>query len=477
MGSRVSPNPKCWHFRTPYSPCNSWKTPNAVPSSKLRNNAMPCRFVFGSAFSSSKNLRVQRVNRPFSAHFDDSYHEEMMNLIQDDDGDQNANEIVYAVSGNTQNREFKHVLEKGSSEKFLTIKPDLLEPSLLGIQPEPPSWPERDEILRLTFERKVNIVEIPLSIRMIKKKLQLQEASKEAGEFTDCSVKKTFSSMLFIIHELQNYALQTMESLCFCEDWQDVMAKLQREMDASFVWLFQHVFLKTPTHMVHLMVLLANFCVFSMSNNTVMAVIPSSMSTNALSSTNNKNEQQHSQVDADVDQDEQVKEDLTEEEDMLWDSMLEEASMLQKELMTEAFDHRFVAPVSVELEGDQYEEYVKTEHYYQKHLHGSPHNSLLLSNYAQFLFLVMHDIDGAEEYYKRSVLAESPEAEAFSRYGDFLLLVRKDLWAAELRYKQALEEDPGNTYYLSKYASFLWNHGGQDNTNSFPLEELDNIQL
>lgn len=74
------------------------------------------------------------------------------------------------------------------------------------------------------------------------------------------------------------------------------------------------------------------------------------------------------------------------------------------------------------------------------------------------------------------MLAESSEAEAFSRYADFLLMVRKDVWAAELRYLQALEADPGNTYYLSKYASFLWNTGGQD-ANSFPIEELDNLQL
>jgi hypothetical protein len=42
-----------------------------------------------------------------------------------------------------------------------------------------------------------------------------------------------------------------------------------------------------------------------------------------------------------------------------------------------------------------------------------------------------------------------------------------------------LEADPGNTFYLSKYASFLWNTGGgqQENSNSFPIEELDNLQI
>ncbi|RDX80370.1 hypothetical protein CR513_39087, partial [Mucuna pruriens] len=466
MGSRVSPNLKCWQFRTPYH-CDSWKTPRAVPSSVLRhvtkrNNVMPCGLVHRS-----KNSRVQRRKPVYSSLFDESHQEEMMDLVQDGCCDENGNEIACAVY-----------------EDFRPMKPEVLEPSLLGIQPEPPSWPERDEILRLSFERKVNSVGIPLSIRMIKKKLQLEEGFKEAGELTEltnCPVKKTFSSMLLIMHELQSHALHTRESLCG-EDLQSVMAKLEREMDVSFVWLFQQVFWKTPALMVHVMVLVANFLMFSMNNNTVNPIItPSSMITKALSLINNESELQHSQVDADVDQSgEYVNEELSEEEEMLWNSLLVEASLLQRELRSEVLDHetrqRLVAPVSVEVEGDQYEEYVKTELYYKKHLLRTPHCSLLLSNFAQFLFLVLRDTDGAEEYYKRSVLVESPEAEAFSRYADFLLMVRKDVWAAELRYLQALEADPGSTYYLSKYASFLWNTGGQD-ANSFPLEELDNLQL
>ncbi|KAK7300574.1 hypothetical protein RJT34_11421 [Clitoria ternatea] len=484
MGSRVSPNIKCWQFGIPCcSPCDSSlkAPPCAVPSSILRhvterNNGMPCSLVDRSAFSGSRSFKVQRGKRGRCAFFDEFNTEEMMNLVQDDSGDENGNGIAYAFS---QNKELKNASGRCSSDHYLTVKHDVLEPDVLGIQPEPPSWPERDEILRLSFGRRVNIVGIPLSIRMIKKKLRLEDRLQEAGELTHCSVKKSFSSMLFIMHELQNHALQTRESLC-CEDLQSVITKLQREMDASFVWLFQKVFCKTPTLMVFVMVLLANFCVLSMDNNTVKAVTPLSMITKAQSLTNNDSKQQHSQVDAGVDQGELVKEELTEEEKMLWNSMLEEVSTLRMGLMTEVLDHetmlKFVAPVSVELEGDQYEEYIQTELYYKAHLLRSPNNSLLLSNYAQFLFLVLHDIDWAEVYYKRSVLVEKPEAEAFSRYADFLLMVRKDVWAAELRHLQAMEAEPGNTHYLSKYASFVWITGGQD-TNSFPMEELDNLQL
>ncbi|KAK7276377.1 hypothetical protein RIF29_17516 [Crotalaria pallida] len=456
MASRVSPNLKCWQLRTPFSP-------RAVPCFPLRNVTvrnntamLPCRLMHPSAF---RNLRLQRVKRACCS------------LLHDDD--ENSNKIAFTDSENMQNTELK----KGSSQQFWRVnKPDLLEPSFLGIKPEPPTWPEREEILRLAFERKLNSVHIPLSIRMIKKKLQLQESlNKEASELSNsCCVKKAFFSMLFTIHELQKHAFETRECLCN-EELEGVMTKLRREMDASFVWLFQKVFCKTPTLMVYLMVLLANFSVFSISNNTVMA--------STTLSTVKKSNQQYSQLDAEVYHDEDINKELTEEERMLWNCMVEEASiLLQKGIGSVVLEYEklqgFVAPVSVELEGDRYEEYVKTELYYKKHLGRMPHNSLLLSNYAHFLYLVVHDLDRAEEYYRRSVLVESPEAEAFSRYADFLWLVRKDNWAAEMRYLQALEEDPGNTYCSSKYASFLWSTGGQDSTSSgFPLEELDNLQI
>ncbi|KAL1348332.1 hypothetical protein HN51_024332 [Arachis hypogaea] len=460
MASRVSPNSNCWQLRTPCSLSHSWKAPRSVPSLPLasftrsKNSAiMPCRLVHGFTSPCIRNLRVQRENRVCCIPF----HHAGAN--HDDHGDENEKEMAFVVSDNSKNREVN---------SFFSMKPDLLEPSLLGIQPEPPSWPEREEILRLSFERRVKGVGIPFSIRMIRKKLQLQKSLKEASDLSYCSVNKAFSSMLFIFHQLQNYALQTRESM-FLEDFEGVMDKLRVDMDTSFVWLFQQVFCKTPTLMVDVMVLLANFSVFS------MAQTPPSMVTNILPLRHSE------QVGVETQQDEHSKDKGLAEEEMLWRSMVEEASIMHKGLdNNEVLDHetmkRFVSPLSVELQSDQYEEYVTTDLYYQKHLRLSPHNSLLLSNYGHFLFLVARDIDRSEEYYRRSVLAESPEAEAFSRYADFLWMVRKDLWAAELRYLQSLEAEPGNTYYMSKYASFLWNTGGQDNT-SFPLEEIDNLQL
>ncbi|MFQ6643082.1 hypothetical protein Gotur_018209 [Gossypium turneri] len=113
-----------------------------------------------------------------------------------------------------------------------------------------PSWLERgEEIIPSNIERKGNSVDLPLSLRIIKRKLQWQEGFRDAGESTYCSMKKAFSKMVFIIRELHSYTLQ-MRELLFDEDLQGVLVRVQKEMHASFVWLFQQVFSHTPTFKV-----------------------------------------------------------------------------------------------------------------------------------------------------------------------------------------------------------------------------------
>lgn len=121
-----------------------------------------------------------------------------------------------------------------------------------------------------SIERKANSVELPFSLRMIKKKKQLEERLMETGKSVYCSIEKAFSSMVFIIRELQSYTIQMREVLYF-EDLQDVLMRVQKEMNASFVWLFQQVFSHTPNLMVYVMILLANYSVYSMSNNVAFA--------------------------------------------------------------------------------------------------------------------------------------------------------------------------------------------------------------
>ncbi|XP_048430948.1 uncharacterized protein LOC125472915 [Pyrus x bretschneideri] len=74
--------------------------------------------------------------------------------------------------------------------------------------------------------------------------MQWQEGFREAGESACCSVKKAFSSMVFIIRELHSYTLQIREILFF-EDLQGILSRVQKEMQTSFVWLFQQVFSRT----------------------------------------------------------------------------------------------------------------------------------------------------------------------------------------------------------------------------------------
>ncbi|XP_047962219.1 uncharacterized protein LOC125207056 [Salvia hispanica] len=104
---------------------------------------------------------------------------------------------------------------------------------------------------------------------------------------------------------------------------------------------------------------------------------------------------------------------------------------------------------------------------YQTELAQEPNNPLLLANYAQFLYLVVRDLDRAEDYFKRATEVEPKDAEALNKYANFLWAVRNDLWAAEETYLEAIAAEPSNSYYAANYAHFLWNTGGED--TCFPL--------
>ncbi|KAK8671899.1 hypothetical protein V6N13_038482 [Hibiscus sabdariffa] len=136
-----------------------------------------------------------------------------------------------------------------SSTLILPSRVELLDPSLLGIWPGPPDWPERDEVCRIDIEQKAKCFGIPHSLRMIKRKQKWKDGFADAGEFAYCSVKKAFSSLVLMIRELQSYTLVIREGLS-CEDLAEVMNKMQRDLTLTFVWLFQQVFSKTPTLMV-----------------------------------------------------------------------------------------------------------------------------------------------------------------------------------------------------------------------------------
>ncbi|RVW81289.1 hypothetical protein CK203_038128 [Vitis vinifera] len=347
------------------------------------------------------------------------------------------------------------------------------------IWPEPPNWAGRDEIIQASIERKAVRFDIPVSLRMIKRKQQWEEGVTKGEDSVYCSVKKAFSSMVFIIRELQSYSLQIKEIL-YCEDLQGILSRVHRELHASFVWLFQQVFSKTPTLMVYLMILLANFTVYSLMDDTENAetsIPPTScMITETFSVTERENQPQpnfESLIFLKTSSVTSPNEELTHMEEVnLWNSVVEEASRMAAESGAEALDHetiqRMVSPVGVELEADDYIEYFRTDLLYQIRISEDPNNPLLLCNYGQFLRLFARDQDRAEECFKRAVEVEPEDGEALNQYANFLWMVRKDLWGAEERFLQAMAAEPGNPYHVSNYATFLWNTGGGD--TCFPLQ-------
>ncbi|KAI3906566.1 hypothetical protein MKW98_009474 [Papaver atlanticum] len=154
--------------------------------------------------------------------------------------------------------------------------------SLIGIGPNPIGWAGGlNYMSTVNIEMKASSVDIPLSLRTLRKKNQWKEGFREAGESACCSMKKAFSSMVFILRELHSYTLQ-MRELLYYEDLQGILARVHKEMHASFVWLFQHIFSHTPTLMVSVMILMANFTVHSMSQNAAIAAYPSLESYSAI---------------------------------------------------------------------------------------------------------------------------------------------------------------------------------------------------
>lgn len=485
------------------------------------NQGLACLLPHPSIlFGSSRNLKGPGLKRSCSDSLDEFYNEEIEYLARSydivDDDENDHNDTAYAVSASSnisKSNDGESSKDRNSSDSFLPSKIEFLEPSLLGIQPEPPDWPGRNEIARMSIELRANSVDIPLSLRMLKRKLKWQKGFAVVRNSAYCSVKRAFASMVLIIQELQSHALYTRGGL-HGEDLRRIMEKVHSELNASFVWLFQQVFSRTPTLMVYVMLLLANFTVHSMFGNIGVPAAPSPRIFQETITTPDEMDQEQSNADHAVGNnnggagkvDRSIggsewgdwhfgrispfirypnlvpeetgevslpgnQEMVSVEETVLWNAMVEEASRMQVESGYEVLDRetmkQFVSRVTVDLEPSDYVEYYRTDLLYQMAIAEDPKNPLLLSNYAQFLCTVRHDYDRAEKCFKRAIMVGPPDAEAFSHYADFLWRVRKDLWSAEERYLQALSIEPNNTEHASKYASFLWSTGGEE--TCFPL--------
>ncbi|KAJ8511466.1 hypothetical protein OPV22_001900 [Ensete ventricosum] len=418
------------------------------------------------------------------------------------------------------------------------------EPLQLPVRPESPDW--LDKIVPASVAKNANSVELPLSLRIIKRKKRWDNGwFREASESASCSVNRAFSSMVFMIRELQSYTLQMREFIS-SDDLQGILAQVQREMNSSFVWLFQQIFSCTPTLMVSVMLLLANFTVYSMGHLDAAAMAAPNPPAQSLVETivvvedhRHLNHHDRSSIKTfssigrtasiggsgpggggkakpvsgatgdgrsddglfsyptifadgtstaprvvDIEESGEgrrgdgalVAAPRAEEEARVWRGILEEVSRLQastrdEALMDQETLRRLVSPVTAEAEPDDYSEYLRTEIMYQQALSQDPENALLVANFAQFLFLVLHDHDRAEHYFKRAAALEPADAEALSQYASFLWLARKDTAAAEETYLQAIAADPSNPFHTANYAHFLWSTGAED--TCYPLEGND----
>jgi len=392
-----------------------------------------------------------------------------------------------------------------------------------------------------SVERSASSVGLPLSLRMLKRKKQQAQQQRQvvarhprwddgllgsAGE----SVGRAFSSMVLIVRELQSFALQQMRDALLCDDLQGVLARVQGEMHASFVWLFQHIFAGTPALMVSLMLLLANFTVHSMGHSVAAAAatIPPAPPAVAVVVDTQRAEPSQPRFDAasvktfsigrtasvggnsggggkappvagatgDGRSDESLyrlsrvapqqpstpagagigeaaPDAADADEQAIWEMMVTEASRMQasgraEELSDPDVLGSLVAPVEAVLETEDHAEHVRTQQSYELAVADEPNNSLILANFAQFLYLVQNDHDRAEHYFERAVRAEPADAEALSRYATFLWKARNDLAGAEDTYQEAIAANPGNAHHAAAYAHFLWNTGGED--TCYPLD-------
>ncbi|XP_047045782.1 uncharacterized protein LOC124650282 [Lolium rigidum] len=381
-----------------------------------------------------------------------------------------------------------------------------------------------------SLERSAGGVGLPLSLRMLKRKKQQQQVPPQsrwdeqllgsAGE----SVGRAFSSMLLIVRELQSFALQQMQQ---GDDLrlQAVLARARGETHDSFVWLFQHIFAGTPALMLSLMLLLADFTVHSMSHSLADAVPPSPPSAASVVDSEPSTQlfdagavktfsvgrtasvgggsgdgggdappvagapgddhesryslgrvapQQLAPLAGGTSAEKVLLPDAAgEDEQAVWERMLGEASRMQASARAEELSDpevlgNLVAPVVVEVEAEDVAEYARTEQWYELAVAEEPGNSLILANFAQFLYLTRNDHKRAEHYFERAVRADPADAEALSRYATFLWKARDDVAAAEETYQEAIAADPGNAHYAAAYAHFLWNTGGDE--TCYPLD-------
>ncbi|GMY10116.1 Signal transduction response regulator [Fagus crenata] len=165
------------------------------PISRSDGGALVCRNVqrldrsalFGTGFTSLSRTRSCEfpkpkswtIQRACSASFDSFSDEEFSKKIQ---------ELALRFQllddeSTTIDSESEIVSEESIAEIYENnFEFNSVEPSWPKIHQEPPDWAGRDEIIPASIERKANSVDLPLSLRIIKRKMQWQDGFREVGE-------------------------------------------------------------------------------------------------------------------------------------------------------------------------------------------------------------------------------------------------------------------------------------------------------
>ncbi|KAF9677771.1 hypothetical protein SADUNF_Sadunf08G0142100 [Salix dunnii] len=111
------------------------------------------------------------------------------------------------------------------------------------------------------------------------------------------------------------------------------------------------------------------------------------------------------------------------------------------------------------------------EEYYRAMVEANPCNSLVLRNYAEFLYQSKRDLKRAEEYYSRAILADPGDGEILSQYAKLVWELYRDHEKALCYFEQSIQATPADSYVLAAYASFLWEteENEEDSTSQFQM--------
>lgn len=106
------------------------------------------------------------------------------------------------------------------------------------------------------------------------------------------------------------------------------------------------------------------------------------------------------------------------------------------------------------------------EEHYQSMLEKNPGNSLVLRNYAQFLYESKH-FHKAEEYYSRAILAQPDDGELLAQYAKLIWELHHDEERASAYFEQAVQASPEDCHVAAAYASFLWDTDSEEQEQDF----------